>query len=442
MRKLSLLKGFAGSFLFLIVLSLIFAGVARAQAGRATVKGLVQDQQGNVVAGATVTLSDQAKNFSRTQTSNQDGAYVFSAIPPGIYRLEVEAAGFKKTVISDVQAAVDTTIDVNAALEVGQVTETVNVASTNDAPLNTNDATIGTSFDRQRISDLPLNAGNVVALLSLQPGVTRTGYVNGGRADQANVTLDGIDVNEQQRGLDVVTDEAFASVIRVTRDSLQEFRVTTTNPNADQGRSSGAQVSLVTRSGSNAFHGSLFETHRNTVTSANDFFNNKDGVPRPQLLRNIFGGSIGGPIKRDRAFFFFTYEGFREATATSAVREVPLPTLGQGIVRYLTDSGASDPGCPAGTPAGVGCLTPTEINNAYIAVNGVSPGLNPAALGVLAAAAARYPANSSSLGDGLNTAAFRFNATTPTELNVYHARFDFNLTDRQTLSHVAPINRM
>ncbi|MDQ3474036.1 MAG: carboxypeptidase-like regulatory domain-containing protein [Acidobacteriota bacterium] len=433
MRKLSLFKGFAGSFLFLIVLSLIFAGVARAQSGRATVKGLVQDQQGNVVAGATVTLSDQEKNFSRTQTSNQDGAYIFTAIPPGSYRLEVEAAGFKKTVITDVQAAVDSTIDVNAALEVGQVTETVNVASTNDAPLNTNDATIGTSFDRQRISDLPLNAGNVVALLSLQPGVTRTGYVNGGRADQANVTLDGIDVNEQQRGLDVVTDEAFASVIRVTRDSLQEFRVTTTNPNADQGRSSGAQVSLVTRSGSNAFHGSLFETHRNTVTSANDFFNNKDGVPRPQLLRNIFGGAIGGPIKRDRAFFFFTYEGFREATATSAVREVPLPTLGQGIVRYFTDSGASDPGCPAGTPAGVGCLTPTEINNAYIAVNGVSPGLNPAALSVLAAAAARYPANSNSLGDGLNTAAFRFNANTPTELNVYHARFDFNLTDRQTL---------
>ena len=433
MNKLSLFKGFAGSFLFALALSLIFVGAAQAQSGRATVKGLVQDQQGNVVAGATVTLSDQNKNFSRTQTSNQDGAYTFTAIPPGTYRVEVEAAGFKKTVITDVQAAVDTSIDVNAALEVGQVTETVNVASTNDAPLNTNDATIGTSFDRQRISDLPLNAGNVVALLSLQPGVTRTGYVNGGRADQANVTLDGIDVNEQQRGLDVVTDEAFASVIRVTRDSLQEFRVTTTNPNADQGRSSGAQVSLVTRSGSNDFHGSLFETHRNTVTSANDFFNNKDGVPRPQLLRNIFGGSIGGPIKRDKAFFFFTYEGFREATATSAVREVPLPTLGQGIVRYFTDSGASDPGCPAGTPAGVGCLTPAEINNAYVAVNGVSPGLNPAALNVLAAAAARYPANSSSLGDGLNTAAFRFNATTPTELNVYHARFDFNLTDRQTL---------
>lgn len=433
MKNLSLFKGFTGSFLVSLVLTLVFAGVAQAQSGRATVKGIVKDQQGNVVAGATVSLSDQNKNVTRTQTANQEGAYVFTAIPPGTYRVEVEASGFKKTVVSDVQAAVDTTLDIDVALEVGQVTETVNVASATDAPLNTNDATIGTSFDRRRISALPLNAGNVVALLSLQPGVTRTGYVNGGRSDQANVTLDGIDVNEQQRGLDVVTDEAFASVVRVTIDSLQEFRVTTTNPNADQGRSSGAQVSLVTRSGSNSFHGSLGETHRNTLTSANDFFNNKDGVPRPQLLRNIFGGSIGGPIKRDRAFFFFTYEGFREATAQSAVREVPLPTLGQGIVRYFTDSGASDPGCPAGTPAGVACLTPTEINNGYIAANGVSPGVNANALALLAAAAARYPSNSNSLGDGLNTAAFRFNARTPTELNVYHTRFDFNLTDRQTL---------
>ncbi len=121
MNKLSLFKGFAGSFLFSLALSLIFVGAAQAQSGRATVKGLVKDQQGNVVAGATVTLSDQNKNFSRTQTSNQDGVYVFTAIPPGTYRIEVEAGGFKKTVISDVQAAVDTTIDVDAALEVGQV---------------------------------------------------------------------------------------------------------------------------------------------------------------------------------------------------------------------------------------------------------------------------------------------------------------------------------
>jgi hypothetical protein len=416
------------SFLVLILI----ATTSYAQSGGSTVRGTVKDQQGNVVSGANVTLTDPSKNFTRTQPTNDEGAYVFTAIPPGTYRLEVSATGFKTAAASGVEALVDTPTVRDVQLEIGAVTETVDVTSGAEAAINTSDASLGNSFERKRIVDLPLNANNVVGLLSLQPGVSRAGFVNGGRADQSNITLDGVDVNEQQDGLDVITDEAFASVLRVTRDSLQEFRVTTTNPNAEQGRSSGAQVSLVTRSGSNQWHGSLFETHRNTITTANDFFNNAAGVERPQLLRNIFGGSLGGPIKNNRAFFFFTYEGFREATATSVVREVPLPTLGQGIVRYRTESGASDPGCPPGTPAGVNCLTPAEIEAAYASV-GAEPGINPAALAVLAGAAQRYPANDTTVGDGLNTGGFRFNARTPTELNTYIARFDVNLTDRQTL---------
>jgi hypothetical protein len=411
----------------------LVATVSYAQAGRSAVRGTVKDQQGNLIAGATVTLANSERNFSRTQTTTEDGTYVFSAVPPGTYRLDVEAANFKKTSLSDVKALVDSSVDADVTLEVGAVSETVNVTAGNEAPLNTTDATIGVAFENRRIAELPLNARNVVGLLSLQTGVTPSGYVNGGRADQANITLDGVDVNEQQRGLDVVTDEAFASVLRSTPDSLQEFRVITTNPNAEQGRSSGAQVSLITKSGTNDWHGSLYHYHRNTVTTANDFFNNQSGVERPQLLRNIFGGSIGGPLKKNRAFFFFTYEGFREATGTSVVREVPLPTLGQGIVRYFTASGASDSGCPAGTPAGVNCLTPSEINSGYIAANGVTPGVNPQALSVLAAAAAKYPANDFSIGDGLNTAGFRFNARTPSQLNTYIGKLDFNLTDRQTL---------
>jgi hypothetical protein len=403
-----------------------------AQAGGTTIRGTVKDPQGNLVAGATVTITDPAKNFTRTQQTNDEGGYVFTAIPPGTYKLDVSAPGFKTASASGLEALVDTPSVRDVQLEIGAVSETVDVTSTAEAAINTSDASLGNSFERKRIVELPLNANNVVGLLSLQPGVTRSGFVNGGRADQSNITLDGVDVNEQQDGLDVITDEAFASVLRVTRDSLQEFRVTTTNPNAEQGRSSGAQVSLVTRSGSNNWHGSLFEIHRNTVTNANDFFNNAAGVERPQLLRNIFGGSIGGPIKRDRAFFFFTYEGFREATATSVVREVPLPTLGQGIVRYRTESGASDPGCPAGTPAGVNCLTSQEIIDAYAGV-GAQPGINSNALAFLAAAAQRYPANDNTVGDGLNTGGFRFNARTPTKLDTYIARFDFNLTNRQTL---------
>lgn len=434
MRTLSLPKGFFGSLLTLIAILVAFSATAQAQSGRSTVRGTVKDQQGNVVAGATVTLANTERNFSRTQTTTQDGNYVFNAVPPDTYTLHVEATNFKKTSVSEVKALVDSSVDADVSLEVGSVSETVNVTAGNDAPLNTTDATIGVAFENRRIEQLPLNARNVVSLLSLQTGVTVTGYVNGGRADQANITLDGVDVNEQQRGLDVVTDEAFSSVLRSTPDSLQEFRVITTNPNADQGRSSGAQVALITKSGTNDWHGSLYHYHRNTVTTANDFFNNKDGVERPQLLRNIFGGSVGGPIKKDRAFFFFTYEGFREATATTVLREVPLPTLGQGIVRYFTADGSSDPGCPAGTPAGVNCLTPAEINAGYIAANGVSPLVNSNALAALAAAAARYPANVfTGVGDGLNTAGFRFNSSAPSELNTYIGKFDFNLTDRQTL---------
>ncbi|HYE13489.1 MAG TPA: carboxypeptidase-like regulatory domain-containing protein [Pyrinomonadaceae bacterium] len=409
---------------------------ASAQTGRSNVRGTVRDPQGNVVAGATVTLANAEKNFTRTQTTNEEGGYTFTAVPPDAYRLEVESPGFKKTTVAEVRALVDTSVEVDVQMEVGLPSEQVTVTGSTDAPLNTTDATIGNTFERRRIVELPLNANNVVGLLSLQPGVTRSGYVNGGRADQANVTLDGVDVNEQQAGLDVVTDEAFASVLRATRDSLQEFRVTTTNPNADQGRSSGAQVSLVTRSGSNEWHGSLYETHRNTVTTANDFFNNAAGsygpedlpvqlgqarvgdprVPRPQLLRNVFGGSIGGPLKKDRAFFFFNYEGFREASETPVVREVPLPSLGQGIVRYRNADGQ------------IVNVTPEQIAALFPETGGINPNILP----VLADAARRYPANDASVGDGLNTGGFRFNAKTPAELNTYIARFDFNLTDRQT----------
>jgi len=443
-----------GLALFAVLLAVLaMSSVAFAQSGSSSVRGIVNDLQGRAVAGANVSLINETKNFNRSQTTNDSGAYVFTAVPPGTYRIEIEAAGFKKASILDVQALVDTPTNQDVQLEVGNIAETVSVSASGDAPINTTDATIGNTFESRRITELPLNAGNVVGLLSLQPGVTRTGFVNGGRSDQANITLDGVDVNEQQTGLDVVTNQAFSSVLRVMRDSVQEFRVVTTNPNADTGRSSGAQVSLVTKSGSNDWHGSLFEYHRNTVTSANDFFNNKAGrfvasdlpvqigqakvgderVPRPPLLRNFFGGSVGGPIKHDRAFFFFAYEGFREATQTSGLQIVPLANVGQGIIRYRTASGNSDPSCPAGTPSGFRCLTVAQINAAYIAANGVTPGVNPVALSYLADKARRYTANDTTVGDGINTGGYRYNASTPSNFDTYTAKFDFNLTDRQTL---------
>ncbi len=429
------------AFLFLVISSSLAMGQNSIVSGTAT------DPAGNALAGVTITLTNLGNGSVRNVSANGDGSFQIPQVPPGKYRLRAEAKGFKALVQEDVEVLVNTPRTLNLAFrEIGAVSEAVTITG-GESTLNTSDATIGNSFNQYQVRDLPLNARNVVGLLSSQPGVTPDGSVNGGRSDQANVTLDGVDVNEQQNG------DAFFSVLRLTPDSLQEFRVVTTNANADQGRSSGAQISLITKSGTNGFHGSLYEYHRNTVTSANNWFNNKAGrytasdplvlagtakagqekVPREALLRNNFGGAIGGPIVKEKLFFFFNYEGFRESRGTTVVREVPLATLGQGIVRYRSADGASDATCPSGTPAGVICLTPTKINGFYSAANGVTPGINNAALAALADAARRYPANDTTTGDGLNTSGYRFNASTPSTFDTYIAKIDFNLTSKQAL---------
>ena len=413
-----------------LILLIAAAGAALAQT--TSVSGQITDPNGNAIKGATITVTNTLTGSVRTATSSGEGTYSFAQMAPGMYRVRAEAQGFKSMVLEDVQVLVSTPLTLNIPFtDVGAVSDAVTVTG-GETAINTTDATLGNSFNSVQVKDLPLNARNVVGLLSLQPGVTPAGYVNGGRSDQANVTLDGVDVNEQQTG------EAFFSVLRTTPDSLQEFRVVTTNPNADQGRSSGAQISLITKSGSNDFHGSVYEYHRNTATSANNWFNNKAGVPREALIRNNFGGAIGGPIVKDRFFFFFNYEGFRESRGATAVREVPLQgVLGSGNVRYIAadQAAANTTPCPTPTNAGRRCVTLTsaQINAAYIAANGVSPGINPAATAALGAAAGKYVANDTTTGDGLNTGGFRFNASTPSSFDTYITKLDFNLTEKQTL---------
>ena len=355
MKRESLLGSFAGLTLQ-VLLTFVFFATAFGQSGTSTVNGTVADQQGNLVGGASVTLSNTETRFTRTQTTSEAGTFTFNLIPPGQYNVEVEAKGFKKALVTDVNALVAKPTQADVTLEIGDVAETVTVASgAGEVLLNTQDAALGNNFNTQQITQLPLESRNVVELLSLQAGVTQEGYVTGSRADQANVTLDGVDVNEQQTGLDVVQDiafdevQAFSSVLRVTAESVQEFRVTTTNPNAAQGRSSGGQIALVTKSGTNDFRGSLYWSHRNTVTSANDFFNNLNGTERPTLLRNVYGGSIGGPVKKDRLFFFYSFEGRRDASQTPVTRDVPLASLGRGEVRY------------EGTGGGIVTLRPADI---------------------------------------------------------------------------------
>ncbi|MFN6963884.1 MAG: carboxypeptidase regulatory-like domain-containing protein [Pyrinomonadaceae bacterium] len=413
-------------FLTALCLLTALATSIAAQTGTSSIRGTVADPQGNIVAGASVTLTSTTKAFTRTQVTNSDGLYVFTAVPPDTYSISVEASGFKKAVVSDVQALVDTPKTVDIAMEVGQVTETVTVSGAGEAPINTTDASLGNTFTSQQVIQLPLSARNTPDLLSLQPGVAPDGAVNGGRSDQANVTLDGVDVNEQQGG------RAFFSVLRVTPEALQEFRVTTTNAGAEFGRSSGAQVSLITRSGSNNFNGSLYLYYRpKTWLQANDFFNNLAGVPVTPRERRNYGGSFLGPIKKDKLFFSFFYERFEENTAVGVTREVPLPSLGQGLVKYIV-SGAIPAGpCQPTVSGNVATLTAAQINTCYSAVNGVAPGVNPAALALLATAAQRYPANSTGAGDGLNTSGFRFNAPTPKRWNSATTRIDWKPTGSQ-----------
>ena len=161
--------------------------------GGTTVRGTVKDPNGNVVSGATVTLTDPARDFTRTQSTNKDGAYAFDAISPGTYSLGVNARGFKTASASGLDALVDTPTVRDVQLEIGAVSETVNVTAAAEVAINTSDATLGNSFEHKRITELPLSANNVVGLLSLQPSVNRKGFQNGGRADQSNIALDGVD---------------------------------------------------------------------------------------------------------------------------------------------------------------------------------------------------------------------------------------------------------
>jgi hypothetical protein len=409
------------------------------QTGSGVIRGVVLDLQGSGVVGAKMTLTVPDGGRTREVQTGSDGEFVFPNLQPGAYDIGAEAAGFKKAVQAGIRASVAATTDVSIRLELGPVTESISV-SAQTQPLQTADATVGNNFDGTRIQQLPLNARNIVGLLSLQPGVTRSGEAFGGRRDQANITLDGVDVNDQLTGLDAAARslqgsyEALSSVLRSTPESVQEFRVVTLNPNANQGRSSGAQVSLVTRSGGNTFHGATYWFHRNTLTTANDWFNNAAGrylaadtqvlqgiatagdprVPRPKLIRNIFGAALGGPIKRNKTFFFANYEGRRDASETSVLRTVPSESLREGILRYQNTSG----GTTTVTPAQFAALFPG------------TGGVNPVVLDYLR----RAPLpNFLGAGDGLNLVGYRFNASTPAIVDTYIARLDHRISDSQSL---------
>ena len=415
----------------IIFTALFLTANIKAQSGTTGISGTVSDQNSATVAGAAVTLTNPATGFNRTTTTGNDGKFSFLSIPPATYRIEIQANSFKKLVSSNVQALVDSPIDLSFSLQTGDVSAVVDVTSnTIESVINTQDATIGNNFVPQQIVQLPTNLRRVTDLLTLQPAVAPGGYFAGGRSDQANVLLDGIDINDQQTGGRTSQFQTTQdTVLRATTESVEEFRITTTNANANQGRSSGAQVSLITRRGTNKFSGAAYYFYRPTALSANTFFNNLAGVERPSLARHVYGGRFGGPIFKDKLFFFYAFEGQKEKQGVPVTQVVPLASLGQGQLKFTGNS----PGeivCPAANcvPAHLITLSTAQLNSIYSGV-----GINPAAVAVLNGAASRYAANDTSVGDGVNTGGFRFNSATTTEENTHIARFDYIVNQKQTL---------
>lgn len=445
---------------------LVVSSFLLAQSATTSLRGTVTDPKGAIMQGAVVTLTNPQTGYLRTTKSGNDGVYQFLEVPPASYQMTISAQGFATVKQDHVTLQVSQPATLDIQMQVRGATEVVEVSG--EAPIvNTTDATQGNVFNTTQLLSLPSEGRDPVAILSLQPGVTyigqnvdqnndsRGGSVAGARSDQTNVTLDGLDNNDQLLG------NAFQGALRAPLESIQEFRVTTSNSNADAGRSSGAQVSLVTKSGTNSFHGSLYEYNRTNLGQANDWFNEQaediSGLPNKPgpLVRNTFGVSLGGPIKKDRFFFFTNYEGQRTNEAIQTTREVPSDLMRAGVIQYPCNT--SDPACVVGNdpsgnnfysvatsnspflspdqllvtmnyPQGLQNLDTIDDGNGTCMANGTCPwggGANPNALAIFQ----NYPhPNSDALGDGFDYRAFTFAAPNPTKLDTFIIKLDYKLT--------------
>jgi carboxypeptidase family protein len=427
---------------FILILIFACGTIMFAQTNTTGLSGTIADPSGAFIPGATITLTNSATGLTKAIQSGVKGEYAFDQIPPGSYTVTVSASGFSDA-IHKVTLLVATPLTLNIKMSMG-VVEVVNVESTTSA-MNVSDASLGTPFDSHRVQTLPYQANNVLSLLSLQAGVLaldpgastggvnstdfRTGAINGARQDQTNVTLDGVDNNDQNNGY------AFSGVLRSTRDSVQEFRVTTANPNADAGRSSGAQVSLVTRSGTNTFHGSSYYLYRGPATASNSWFLKQAQLVQNQpntsakVLQDTFGVTLGGPVLKNKLFFFAAYEGFKQASDVVVSQTVPsvlnpapgLPKTGDGYGGLVTGSVSY-----TNTNNGVTTLLPSDIKK-----------MDRTGQGVDAVATAYYNlfprANSASLGDLYNTGGYVFSSPNPVSQITNIVRLDYNISAKHIL---------
>jgi hypothetical protein len=427
-------KGAIAGLLFLVLGSF---HALRAQQF-SSVNGVVSDKSGSAISDVTVTLENPGIGLHAVTTTNELGHYQFLRLSPTDgYRLTFAKDSFRTVALSSLSFGVSSAETHNATLEVGSLDQTIEVKESGESTLDTTDATIGNVISSREVTDLPIQARlNPAGLMALQPGVNDQGSVTGARTDQGNITLDGIDVNDQETG------QAFVSTTPISVDSVHEIRTITAGETADFGRSSGGMINLETKGGTNSFHGNLREYNRNTLLEANDWFNNRDGIPRAPLVRNQFGGSIGGPIKKDKVFFFFDYEGLRQAQSVPYNRAVPTAQFRSGELAYVNDSTNPATGQP--------CDGTARLNTAPSCISFLNAGqiaaLDPQGVGANAALltyiAGRYPLpNDPTGGDGINSEGFRFTAPAHNNIDLYTTRIDYSISAKQNLFFRANVAR-
>lgn len=335
---------------------LVVAGCLSGQSPNGIINGLVLDPTGGAIAGADIQIVNDATGVQYAGKTNSEGIYVVTNLPPGSYRLQVSKIGFKTLIKPDIILNVQDSLAINFTLPIGAASETITV--TGGAPLvNTESGSVSTVIDHRFVENLPLNGRSFNTLLQLTPGVViaPTGLYNqsqfsiaGQRTSANNFLIDGVSANfgvsaQPSVGTAGGSTQAFSALggtsSLVSVEDLQEFRVETSSFAPEFGRSPGGQVILTTRSGTNDFHGGIYEYFRNTVLDANDWFANQAGLPRAAERHNDFGGFLGGPIQKDKTFIFVSYEGARLRQPATAVVQVPSAfartTAPSGIAPFL-----------------------------------------------------------------------------------------------------------
>lgn len=445
------------SLVFALVIALLifsFETAVLAQGTTTRVSGTVMDSSGGVVGGATVTLTNEATRAALTTQTDSNGSYAFDLILPGNYSVAIEKAGFKRFLSTKNGATVNQPVTINAKLEIGDVSATVTVEASAEQVQTNTSGNVGSTITQREVESLPivgLRGRNPLDLLNFQPGFVsgaNTGggnHVNGSRDRAFNFTLDGIDINESTAGGSNFTP------LRPNPDSIQEFQFVSSNFTAELGRSSGAQVTMITRSGTNDFHGNLFEYYQTPDFNANEFENNLLGIGRPQFVQHIYGFSVGGPIvnpgfgegtpffkpMRDRAWFFVNLQRLSAIETRLQQQSVYTADALAGRFRYIVGQRNAPAGSTTasvnadGSPRYPACsATVTTLCVATHNINANLPGgltLDPFIVGMLN----NYPRpNDFSSGDGLNIAGFSFNAGQTEKQYDLVLRFDVKVNDK------------